>query len=131
MSTVSTFNGLLKEFLVFLKQTFPNYTKDVDTTIEWLDELEAINKNKIVEMFMDSTINYTDQILTKQDVFFQNTRDMLSDNIDMYVLWNSVTDQDTKMYIWMYIQQLFFMGSTIIDIDPQLKQIIENFSKGC
>ena len=65
MSTISTFNGLLKEFLVFLKQTFPNYTKDVDTTIEWLDELEAINKNKIVEMFMDSTINYTDQILTK------------------------------------------------------------------
>ena len=91
----------------------------------------VVNKNKIVEMFMDSTINYTDQILTKQDVFFHNTRDMLSDNIDMYVLWNSVTDQDTKMYIWMYIQQLFFMGSTIIDIDPQLRQIIENFSKSC
>lgn len=125
MTSVSTFNDMLEQFINELENTFPEEKafKKYHTSFEIM---RAANPRKCVDAFMSGAGKYSNQIMQKDDSFFVNFTEL---PIDKY--WNDDLSSGTKSAIWQYLQTLNILGMTISTIPADMLSMVEGAAAKC
>ena len=125
MTSVSTFNDMLEQFISELEQTFPEEKafKKYHTSV---DIMRAANPRKCVDAFMCHAGKYSNQIMAKDDTFFANFEEL---PINKH--WNEDLSQNTKNAIWQYLQTLNILGMTITSIPADMLSMVEGAAAKC
>lgn len=123
----SQFNKMAMEFLLKMEKSFPNETK-INLYRKKYEMLQSINAKKPVEMFMESMLPFGEQILSKNEMFFQqdefvDSAENISGKIGLVKYWENM-EQYTKDAIWEYIQGLYILGMGSLGYSDGLKIMI-------
>ena len=122
MASVSAFNDMLDQFLVELKETFPeepSFKKYYNS----FDLMRGVNPKKCVEVFMQEITPYAQQIMTKDESVFQKLE------LDIKKHWTPDLSSATKDAIWQYLQTLNILGMTITAIPPEMMTAVEGLAQ--
>ena len=133
MTSISAFNDMLDQFMVELKETFPE-EKTLGKYYTGFDLLKKSNPKKCVTAFMDEITPYASQLMAKDDTFILDTNNTLPAILEeMHIRehWTSDTSQNTKDAIWQYLQTLYMLGTTIVSIPAETLNMIEAVAKQC
>ena len=125
MTSVTTFNDMLQQFLVELETTFPEEKafKKYHTSF---DIMRAANPRKCVDAYMSTASMYSNQIMQKDDSFFSEFTEL---PISLY--WNDSLTEGTKNAIWQYLQTLNILGMTITTIPAEMLSMVEGVAAKC
>jgi len=125
MTSVTTFNDMLQQFLVELETTFPEEKafKKYHTSF---DIMRAANPRKCVDAYMSKASQYSNQIMQKDDSFFSDFTEL---PISLY--WNDNLTEGTKNAIWQYLQTLNILGMTITTIPAEMLSMVEGVAAKC
>ena len=125
MTSVSTFNDMLEQFINELENTFPEEKafKKYHTSY---DIMRAANPRKCVDAFMSGVGKYSTQIMQKDDSFFDIFTEL---PINKY--WNDDLSVGTKNAIWQYLQTLNVLGMTITSIPADMLSMVEGAAAKC
>ena len=130
MTTLQAFNGLLRNFMDELSQTFPEDTT-LATSVTGLDVLVKANARKPLQLFMEAVGHHAQLILTKDPALFEQSL-TLSGTLDLKKYWDSPgLSQASKDAIWGYLQQLYLLGSTVSALPPEMLGAIESMAQQC
>ncbi len=122
MASVSAFNDMLDQFLVELKETFPeepSFKKYYNS----FDLMRGVNPKKCVEVFMQEITPYAQQIMAKDESVFQKLE------LDIKKHWTPDLSSATKDAIWQYLQTLNILGMTITAIPPEMMTAVEGLAQ--
>jgi len=125
MTSVSTFNDMLEQFINELEQTFPEEKafKKYHTSF---DIMRAANPRKCVDAFMKNGGKYSAQIMSKDDSFFSEVEEL-----PLKKYWNDELSDVTKNAIWQYLQTLNILGMTITSIPADMLTMVEGAAAKC
>ena len=125
MTSVTTFNDMLQQFLVELETTFPEEKafKKYHTSF---DIMRAANPRKCVDAYMSKASQYSNQVMQKDDSFFSEFTEL---PISLY--WNDNLTEGTKNAIWQYLQTLNILGMTITTIPADMLSMVEGVAAKC
>jgi hypothetical protein len=125
MTSVTTFNDMLQQFLVELETTFPEEKafKKYHTSF---DIMRAANPRKCVDAYMQTASAYSNQVMQKDDSFFSDFTEL---PISLY--WNDDLSEGTKNAIWQYLQTLNILGMTITTIPADMLSMVEGVAAKC
>jgi hypothetical protein len=133
MTSVSAFNEMMDQFMVELKETFPE-EKTLGKYYTGFDLLKKSNPRKCVTSFMDEITPYASQVMNKDENFFLDEKTVLPSILEeMHIRehWTADTSQNTKDAIWQYLQTLYMLGTTIVSIPSETLNMIEAVAKQC
>ena len=131
MTSVTTFNDMMSQFLMELHKTFPE-EKGLKKYITAFEMLKETQPKKVVESFMENITPYADKISSRDESFFladSNTIEFLKP-LNITTCWPSASE-GTKNAIWQYIQTLYMLGTTITTIPSDTLTMIESVAKQC
>jgi hypothetical protein len=133
MTSISAFNEMMDQFMVELKQTFPE-EKALGKYYTGFDLLRKSNPRKVVVEFMNEITPFASQIMGKDEQFFLNNTVNLPavlDEMNIRSHWMGDISQATKDAIWQYLQTLYMLGTTIVSIPSETLNMIEAVAKQC
>ena len=122
MASVSAFNEMLDQFLVELKETFPedpSFKKYYNS----FDIMRSANPRKCVEVFMKEISPYSSQIMAKDESVFKSIE------LDIKKHWGPDLSDGTKGAIWQYLQTLNILGMTITSVPPEMMSAVESLAE--
>ena len=125
MASVTAFNDMLEQFLSELEQTFPEDKsfKKYHTSFEMM---RIANPRKCVDTFMGMISKYSNQIMQKDESFFDSVTDL-----DIKKYWTDDLSSTTKDAIWQYLQTLNILGMTIVSIPAEMLTMVEGAAAKC
>lgn len=124
MSTVEAFNAMLKNFLEELAEVFPEETQ-IRMFLAGFDAVVLLTPRGPLESFVDALAPHAALATAKDPSMFSKIQ--FPGGIDFAKLWarDDVSD-NTRDAIWQYINLLFFLGSTVRNMSPEILQSIES-----
>ena len=123
---------MMDQFMVELKQTFPE-EKALGKYYTGFDLLKKSNPRKCVVGFMEEITQYASQVMSKDENFFldeSNKLPAILDEMHIRTHWPEIS-QNTKDAIWQYLQTLYMLGTTIVNIPVETLNMIESVAKQC
>lgn len=133
MTSISAFNDMMEQFMTELKDTFPE-EKSLKKYYTGFDLVKKTNPRKCITEFMNEVTPYADKIMKKDEEFFMDrtlTLPRVLTDMNIYDHWTPELSQVTKDAIWQYLQTLYMLGSTIINIPEETLSMIESVAKKC
>jgi hypothetical protein len=133
MTSISAFNEMMDQFMIELKQTFPE-EKTIGKYYTGFDILKKSNPRKCVTGFMDEITPYASYVMNKDERFFMDESHTLPpvlDEMHIRMHWTPELSQNTKDAIWQYLQTLYMLGTTIVSIPSDTLNMIEKVAKQC
>jgi hypothetical protein len=133
MTSVSAFNEMMDQFMIELKQTFPE-EKAIGKYYTGFDLMKKSNPRKCVTMFMEEISPYASQVMNKDENFFldeTNNLPSVISEMNITTHWNSGLSTVTKDAIWQYLQTLYMLGTTITSIPQDALNMIESVAAQC
>jgi hypothetical protein len=132
MTSISAFNDMLDQFMVELKQTFPE-EKALGKYYTGFDIMRSSNPRKCVVEFMNEITPYAQQVMNKDESFFIAGENLPAVLTEMHIRehWTPELSQNTKDAIWQYLQTLYMLGTTIVSIPSETLNMIESVAKQC
>jgi hypothetical protein len=132
MTSISAFNEMMDQFMIELKQTFPE-EKALGKYYTGFDILRKSNPRKMVIEFMNEITPFASQIMNKDERFFLNECNLpaVLDEMNIRTHWTPELSQSTKDAIWQYLQTLYMLGTTIVSIPSETLNMIEAVAKQC
>ena len=133
MASVGAFTEMMNQFLIELVKTFPDEPaiKKYQSTF---DLMKKANSRKCVDVFMNSSRKFQNQIMNKDESFFLNENVDFLKSLNINKWWNDSLSENTKNAIWQYLQTLIILGTTITSIDADtlgaIEGIAEKMAKG-
>lgn len=128
MTTLDSFNHMLKEFVGELSATFPDYPQ-IMLFKTGLPAMLADNPRQGLDTFMAATSPHGDKIMQGDESFFEEDID-LGMGLKLNDLWHADgLDVDTRKAIFSYVSTLFVLGITIQSLDPKILNGIEDIAK--
>ena len=112
MTSVTSFNDMMEQFLEELVQTFPDEPAMKKYQASF-DLLRKANARMVMENFISSISPYGEYVVSKDDTFFLEHSaeiDFLND-LNLKKWWTPKLSQNTKDAIWQYIQMLYIMAT--------------------
>ena len=112
MTTVASFNQLLKSFLTEIVEVFPDdpAASKVELFLATFDTIVAgSNARMAMDLFMKEISPHADAITAKDESLFDALT--LPGDISLRPLWEQASD-NTKDCVWQYLQMLFLIGTT-------------------
>lgn len=130
MTSVASFNTLLTQFLDELRTSFPEET-GLALAAESVADLCKINVRKPMELFVAALTPHAALVTSKNpDLFNQDLQ--LPAGLDIRSLWaKEDVPEETRNAIWSYVQMLFMLGTTVINLPPELLATIESVAQTC
>lgn len=130
MATIQSFNGLLRNFIQELCQTFPE-DATLAMCLEGFDTLVKANARKPMDLFMQSVGPHAQFIMSKDPALFEKPL-TLSGTLDLKTYWDSPgLSQASKDAIWQYLQTLYMLASTVSAVPPEMLSAIESLAQNC
>lgn len=133
MTSVSAFNEMMDQFLVELKDTFPE-EKSLRKYHTGFDLVKKSNPRKCITEFMNEVTPFADYIMKKNEELFLNddiNLPSILNGMNIKEHWNDKLPQATKDAIWQYLQTLYMLGTTIVSIPSETLSMIETVAKQC
>jgi hypothetical protein len=131
MTSVTAFNEMMDQFMVELKQTFPE-EKALGKYYTGFDMLRKSNPRKCVVTFMDEITPYASAVMNKDESLFDNENlPAVLEEMHIKNHWTPELSQNTKDAIWQYLQTLYMLGTTIVSIPSDTLNMIESVAKQC
>ena len=131
MTSVTAFNEMMDQFMVELKQTFPE-EKALGKYYTGFDMLRKSNPRKCVVTFMDEITPYASAVMNKDESLFGNENlPAVLEEMHIKNHWTPELSQNTKDAIWQYLQTLYMLGTTIVSIPSDTLNMIESVAKQC
>lgn len=128
MTTLDSFNHMLKEFVAELSATFPEYPQITLFKAGLPGMLEG-NPRYGLETFMKATSPHGDKILQNDEAFFEEDID-LGMGLKLNDLWHADgLDDETRKAIFSYVSTLHVLGMTIQSVNPDILSGIESIAK--
>ena len=128
MTTLNSFNHMLKEFVPELSATFPDYPQ-ITLFKAGLPGMLEENPRCGLDSFMKATSPYGDKIMQADESFFEADID-LGMGLKLNELWHADgLDADTRKAIFSYVSSLYVLGITIQSLDPSILNGIEDIAK--
>lgn len=123
LKNIKIFLDLMREFLDYLSETYPEFKGDLFLTKTSMNLLAKTNPRLVVEQFMSYINPYSTHIDNCNEAFFMNfdnlvTNDTPKDNIMFAVrikaIWidKGTTDTD-KARIWLYFKKFLKIGKKV------------------
>ena len=128
MTTLSSFNDLLQQFLDELEIAFPDNSR-IKKYQASFQLMRKANARKPMSEFMASIGPCASHIMSKNEEFFLTT-DGFVQELDIPDLWGKAS-ASTKDAIWQYLQTLYILGTTISSLPEDTLSIIEDVAKKC
>lgn len=127
-STLGTFITMMDQFIHEMIATFPDETK-LRVYGNSFDMMKKSNPRKILNLFMESTGPYAQQIMNKDESILLDDTIPLVTELNLKHIWTSpmITDT-TKDAIWAHLNTLLMFGTTISNIPAGLMQGIEKLA---
>lgn len=131
MSSLEAFNTLLKNFIVELNETFPEFS-ELSMFVAGFDALVAINPSQPLTSFMETFGPHSSLIMARDVSLFEQEDVSLGGAVDLHKMWHSEDLSDaTRDAIWQYLTTLFVLGSTIQTMPPEILKSIEAMAGDC
>ena len=131
MTSVTAFNEMMDQFMVELRQTFPE-EKALGKYYTGFDMLRKSNPRKCVVTFMDEITPYASAVMNKDESLFDNENlPAVLEEMHIKNHWTPELSQNTKDAIWQYLQTLYMLGTTIVSIPSDTLNMIESVAKQC
>lgn len=128
MTTLASFNHMLKEFVGELSVTFPEYPQ-IALFKAGLPAMLESNERYGLDAFMKAVSPHGEKIMAGDESFFQEDMD-LGMGLKLNELWTADgLDAETKKAIFSYVSTLFVLGMTIQALDPKMLSGIEDIAK--
>lgn len=129
IETIKSFNALAEEFFSRMEQTFPDETKITIYKNIFLGM--KINIKKPVEMFMETLLPYGKEIMTRDEEFFMQKEHVdkaqsFSGKMGLVDRWINLSD-GTKNSIWQYVQNLYILGLSALELNEILDSVAKHF----
>jgi len=133
MSTISSFNDLMTQFLEELCKTFPEDEKLYEAKMGFM-LCRTTHPRWTMDEFMKSVKPCADKLMGKDESFFLEDAEHMEVLKDLHIkdLWNAegVTDT-TRNAVWQYMQNMYILGSTITMFPPETLSMIESVAEQC
>lgn len=133
MSSISSFNDMMGQFLDELALTFPEdegiYSYKMQFKIARNTDPRAA-----LETYMMSVKPYAEKMMAKDPTFFTDDAPKINflSNMNIPGLWASPDVSDaTRAAVWQYMQTLYILGTTITMFPPETLSMIENAAEQC
>jgi|694.fasta_scaffold13993_17 hypothetical protein len=133
MSTVSSFNDMMGQFLDELVLTFP----EDETIYEYKMKFKVARQTTprmALDTYMDSVKPYAEKLMAKDPSFFTDDAKNISLLSDMNIekLWvTPEVSEQTRAAVWQYLQTLYILGTTITMFPPETLSMIESVAEKC
>lgn len=126
-TTIASFNAMLLEFVTELSETFPEYAS-ISVFNGMLPSFIKQDEMYGVNTFMKTLQPYGNLILTQNDELFE--KDISLGPLKLKDLWHAPgLSEESKKAIWSYIMNLFVLGMTLNQLNPQMLSGIEDLAK--
>jgi hypothetical protein len=120
-SKVVLITALFDQFISFVTELSEMYPEDADFPmfLTSLRIVKSTNPNIVVKYTYDSTCEYEDQIMTKNENFFlEQTFEQHKESVDMDVFskmkkYFSTMSPDSKESVWKYCQNIIRLAKAI------------------
>lgn len=126
------FNEYAKEFLLKMKDTFPEENK-IQLYYSMFLMFECADQGAPLKMFMENLRPFGLQIMTKDEHFFKddqyvNAAESISGKMGLIDHWDSCS-KETQNAIWKYMQILYSTGMVASGLSDELSDIINQRNK--
>ena len=128
MASVQAFIGLLEEFLVELKDTFPE-EKKIKVYYNSFKTMKKINPRAILEGFMAEATKRSDMIVNRNEAYFLDGNDEFMNELNVSKWWTSDLSSSTKDAIWQHINTLYVIGTTLTSVPTEVLSSIESVAE--
>jgi hypothetical protein len=126
-TTMGSFNGLLRDFVAEMSQTFPESTE----LSEYATKLETVcvkYPEKPMKSFVKALGPHAEMVTSKNPALFSEGVHILGGFCLDALASEDVSDQ-TREAVWQYLGTLYLLGSTIASIPPDLMAGIESVAQ--
>jgi hypothetical protein len=122
-TTTGTFNGVLRDFVVELAQTFPECAS-LESYSKKLESICSKYPEKPMKRFISALSPYGEMIVSKDAALF--TQDVeLFGGFNLNSLAGDDVSETTRDAVWQYLSTLFVLGTTISSFPPEIMRGIE------
>ena len=132
MSTISSFNDMMGQFLDELVLTFPEDEVIYESKMKF-KVARAATPRVPLDNYMDAVKPFAEKLMAKDETFFSEDSKkvgwLAELNIDK--LWASDLTEQTRAAIWQYLQTLYILGTTITMFPPETLSMIESVAEKC
>jgi hypothetical protein len=133
MSTISSFNDMMGQFLDELVLTFPEDETIYEYKMKFKVARQATPRLGL-DSYMESVKPHAEKLMAKDPTFFTDDAKNISllSDLNIEKLWATpeVSDQ-TRAAIWQYLQTLYILGTTITMFPPETLSMIESVAEKC
>jgi hypothetical protein len=133
MSTVSSFNDMMGQFLDELVLTFPEDEVIYEYKMKFMVARVATPRLGL-DSYMDAVKPYSEKLMAKDPSFFTEDSKKVGWLSEIHIdkLWASPElSEQTRGAIWQYMQTLYILGTTITMFPPETLSMIENVAEKC
>lgn len=130
MASVQAFTSVLEEFLNELKETFPE-EKKIATYMNSFKTMKKINSRAIMEGFMKEATKRAEMITNRDEKMLLDGKDEFMNELNVQRWWTDDLSANTKDAIWQYMNTLFMLGTTIMNIPASVLTNIESIAEQC
>ena len=130
MASVQAFISVLDEFLIELKETFPE-EKKIKVYYNTFKTMKKVNPRAVLDAFMVEATKRSDMISNRDESYFLNSDDDFMKELNVKKWWTPELSSSTKDAIWQYVNTLFVLGTTITSVPSELLATIEQVAEKC
>ena len=130
MASVQAFISVMDEFLSELKEQFPK-EKKIGVYYNTFLTMKKVNSRKILETFMAGIQKHGDKIVNRDEAYFLNSDEDFLKDLNIKHWWTDDLSENTKNAIWQYMNTLYVLGTTIMNIPTEMLKSIEGIAEQC
>jgi len=133
MSTITSFNDMMGQFLDELVLTFPEDEAIYESKMKF-KMARAATPRLPLDNYMDAVKPYAEKLMAKDATFFTDDSKNVGwlSELQIDKLWASPElSEQTRAAIWQYLQTLYILGTTITMFPPETLSMIESVAEKC
>ncbi len=128
-SSISTFIGMMDQFLEELCETFKEETRKIKGYLVTYESLKKNNPKKVLEIFLSEVGPYITDITNKNEKLIMDNEIEIVKKLNLKTIWTSPNaTSNTKECIWAHLNTLYIFGVTINQIPDSLMKGIEDLA---
>ena len=130
MSSVQAFATTMEEFLLELKDSFPE-EKKINVYYNSFLTMKKVNPRAVVDGFMSEASKCAQKIMARDESYFLDSDDKFIKDLNVQRWWTTDLSSGTKDAIWQYVNTLLILGTTITSIPANMLSSLETVAEQC
>lgn len=122
---IRSFNKILKQFLLELNKSFPEYKINELKEYKTIEDLE----DKYLLYFMNKIEPNIEKLSLQDETLFEIEDSFFLRDIEFSIIWKEKMSDNNKLAIWKFLQTLYLIGKPFINNKEDIQGVIEEFNE--